>query len=117
MPSAKAKIRTHRRLLEEDLALCREIGSIQVFRRALNYQGQVAYGLGDYASAAALYAESLALRRKLGYRRGCIPMLASLAEALLMQGDVMHAQVLSCDALNLALDLNYQQGIIWGIGK
>jgi hypothetical protein len=42
-------------------------------------------------------------------------MLICLADAIRAQGDFERARALACEGLNLAIDLNYKQGIIWGI--
>jgi tetratricopeptide (TPR) repeat protein len=53
-------------LLEEALAICRELGDRQGIASALHNLGNVARPLGDLAAAQAYYQECLAIYRELG---------------------------------------------------
>jgi tetratricopeptide (TPR) repeat protein len=55
-----------RPLLEERLAICRELGDSALLIHALGGMGHLARDEGDYARARAFYQESLLLRQRLG---------------------------------------------------
>jgi tetratricopeptide repeat protein len=57
-----------RPVVEEWLAICRELGNPNLLIHALSGMGHVARDEGDYARARSLDAESLALRRQHDYR-------------------------------------------------
>jgi len=56
-----------RPLLEERLAMCRELGASDHLIHALGALGHFVRDEEDYGRARSLYAESLVLRRKLGH--------------------------------------------------
>jgi len=73
--------------------------SAAVRAKALNGDGGLAFGQGDYARATALYAESLALRRELGDARGAAVALHNLANVAADQGETRRAAELSEESL------------------
>ncbi len=73
--------------------------SAAVRAKALNGDGGLAFGQGDYAQATALYEESLALRRELGDARGAAVALHNLANVAADQGETRRAAELSEESL------------------
>jgi DNA-binding CsgD family transcriptional regulator len=53
-------------LLEESLAICRELGDRRAISKAVQFLGDAASGTGDQAAARTLYEESLSLSVELG---------------------------------------------------
>ncbi len=103
-PSARA-------MLEESLALSREIGDKSGIAHSLNNLGLVAMEQGDYSSARALYEESLALRRELGDKWGIANSLGNLGLVAMEQGDYTAARALHSKSLALRMDLGEKKGI------
>ena len=68
-----------RALLEESLAIRRELGDREGIAASLSNLGNVALYQGDYPAARALHEESLAIRRELGDRCGIFYSLEGLA--------------------------------------
>ena len=58
------------RVLQESLAIRRELGDRQGISGSLNNLGKIAYDQGDFPAARALLEESLAIKRELGEQRG-----------------------------------------------
>jgi tetratricopeptide (TPR) repeat protein len=68
-----------RALLEESLAIRRELGDRHGIATSLSNLGYAALNQGDYPAARALYEESLAIRRELGDQFGILYSLEGLA--------------------------------------
>ena len=68
-------------LMEENLALCREIGSAENsrFSWSLLLLGNALLGLGNYQQATELLKESLGLCQTMGHQRGIADVLQTLA--------------------------------------
>jgi tetratricopeptide (TPR) repeat protein len=94
-----------RALLEESLAISRELGDREGIGRSLNNLGNAAVEQGDYPLARALYEESLAIRRELGNRRGMAAVLANLGNVAYERGDFTAARALSQEALTISREL------------
>src|SRR5205823_5712010 len=62
--------RSAQALLEEGLAICRELGDQQGIANSLGSLGLLARVQGDTAAARALFEECLVICRELGYRLG-----------------------------------------------
>ena len=92
-------------LLEESLAISRELGDRGGIAQSLNNLGNVAIEQGDYPAARALYEESLAIRRELGDRRGIASVLGNLGIVAYERGDFAAARTLSEDALAISREL------------
>jgi tetratricopeptide repeat protein len=71
--------RAARPLLEERLAICREVGESESLIHALGGMGHLARDEGDYVRARSLYEESLVLRREVGDRFALAQSLEDLA--------------------------------------
>ncbi len=72
-------------LVEESLALGRELGSKAVICVALHYLGDVVQDQGDYERALALYQESVALARPIEHKENialCLIGLGGVAGAI-----------------------------------
>jgi tetratricopeptide (TPR) repeat protein len=100
-----------RSLLEESLALSREIGDKQGIAMSLDNLGIVAQGQGDYAATRSLHEESLALRREIGDKQGIALSVGNLGLVALEQGDYAAAQSLLEESLVLFREI----GDKWGI--
>jgi hypothetical protein len=68
-----------RPLLEERLALCRELGTSDFLIHALGGMGHLLGDEGEYARARSLYQESLVLRREVGDQFALAQSLEDLA--------------------------------------
>ena len=99
-----------RRWLEDVLAIS---GDMRTTDRAhtLDGAGVLAADQGDYARAAALHEESLALWRDLGDRQGIAAALNNGGSVLQQQGDHFRAAALHEESLALWRDLGDRQGI------
>jgi predicted ATPase/DNA-binding CsgD family transcriptional regulator len=78
--------------------------------KALDCAGFLARYQGDYAAAALLIRESLALRRSLGHSQGIADALSNLGYVSLHQGDYAAARAMYEESLGLYSALNNQQG-------
>jgi predicted ATPase/class 3 adenylate cyclase len=94
-----------RALVEESLALVREMGNRQGVAASLNDLGVVAYEQGEYGRAAALHEESLALFREVGDRWGIAISLSYLGHRASVQGEYGRARALLEESLVLARGL------------
>ena len=70
--------------------------------RARRYLAALALARGDYARAAALLEENLALSREAGNQTALCWALAGLAELARLQGDLVRAQALCAEVLALS---------------
>ena len=80
-----------RLLLEEDVALSREIGYRHGTATSLSLLGKVAASQGDYSAARAFYEESLAMGREVGDNLGIAFYLEGLAGVVAVQGERLWA--------------------------
>jgi tetratricopeptide (TPR) repeat protein len=83
---ARALFETAREAYEEHVATCRELRDQGSIGAALNDLGDMVREQGDYAAARAHYAESLAIRVRLGYKAGILRDLAGLVAVAVEQG-------------------------------
>jgi len=81
--------------------------------KALNGAGNLAYRQGDYATARALYEESLAIRRELGDKNGIADSLSNLGEMAKEQGDYAAARALYEESLAIRRELGDKYGIAY----
>jgi predicted ATPase/DNA-binding XRE family transcriptional regulator len=96
-----------RRWLEESLALAGSKGASTAVRaKALNGAGVLATIQGDHARAAALFEESLALRRELGDTWGVAASLTNLGNIAYYQGDHARAEALYDESLALRREMD-----------
>ena len=75
-------------LLEESLAIRRQVGDRKSIGVAAGNLGMVAVDEGDLAAARALHEESLAIARELGNRNGVLASLANLGIVSYELGDL-----------------------------
>lgn len=101
-------------LLEEGLALCREIGDKDGLALYNYFSGQVALSQGDIPAARALLSESLALYSDMGDRQRIARVLIALAKLEAQQGNLSASQVLYQESLGLSR-VGHTQNIIAGI--
>jgi len=111
LASSQGDFPTARALLEEGLALRRELGDTSGVATSLNNLGNIAFSLDDYPAARALFAESLALQRELGNPWGTAAALSNLGLVALDQGDYPAAQALFSESLTLQREL----GDTWSV--
>jgi predicted ATPase/class 3 adenylate cyclase len=86
-------------LLEEGLALAREIGDVRSTMRLLNSLGVEAWNMGRKEEAAHRYAEALPIARELGEGRSAGDILSNLAVLATESGDYGRARAIYADAL------------------
>jgi tetratricopeptide (TPR) repeat protein len=98
-------------ILEESLALYKELGDKRGMSQSINNLGSVAYFQGEYEQAAKLYGESLDLRRELGDKWGVANSLNNLGGVAFSQGDYGQAEVLHSESLALRRELKDKRGI------
>ena len=98
-------------LLQESLALFRELGDRQGIADSLNNLGLVAWHRSDYGRATAAHEEALALRRQLGDKRGIASSLGNLAIVTWHQGDYERARALYTESLALFRELEDKQNV------
>jgi predicted ATPase/class 3 adenylate cyclase len=100
-------------LIEQALALCRELGDKPGMADALLFLGRVARLQGDYERSEKLVQESLALFREQQIMWGVIWTLLSLADVALDQGEPAQAQGPVQEALALTESLGDTYGNMW----
>ena len=88
-------------LLEESLALTRELGNAGAAGFCLGHLGLVAADQGDYARAKRLLAESLAICRRIGIKLGMAMGLVGLGALAARQGQPARAARLIAAAVGL----------------
>ena len=98
-------------LLEESLAIRREIGDRLGIAHSLSNLGLVANEEGDYGGARVLYEESLAIRREIGDRLGIAHSLSNLGLVAKDLGDYESARALYEESLAIDRELGDKQGI------
>jgi predicted ATPase/class 3 adenylate cyclase len=98
-------------LLNESLAIQRQLGDSRGIAMSLNNLGLMAWDQGDYPSARALYEESLAIRRELDDRWGIAVSLNNLGGVAFDEGDYMAAGALHQESLAIRRQLGDRRGI------
>jgi predicted ATPase/class 3 adenylate cyclase len=108
----QSDFRTARSLLEEALAIFRQIGDRRGIAGTLIHLGNVALAHPDrQAAARSLYEESLAIHRELGDRPGTACCLANLGEVARNQGDDAAARTLFEEGLVTFRELGDERSI------
>jgi non-specific serine/threonine protein kinase len=92
-------------LLEQSLALVRELGDPQGMNWPLDNLGELAYAQGDYGTARALYEQRLALCRALGDRWYINNSLSALGMVVRDQGDYATARALLEESMAICREL------------
>ncbi len=98
-------------LLEESVALHRQVGGTAGIAAALGNLGVLVWEQGEYVRGADLFAEALALRRELGDKRGIATMLNNLGGVAYEQAEYVRAAALYEECLALLRDLGDSLGI------
>ena len=83
----------------------------------LIWAGYLAYSQGDYASARALYEESLAIERELGDKAGIATSLNNLGLVAKAQGDYASARALHEESLAIWRELGNKAGIAMSLNN
>jgi predicted ATPase/DNA-binding SARP family transcriptional activator len=97
-----------------NMALAMEQGGAStpdVRSKTLNGAGNIAARRGEFASATRLFQESLALRRRIGDRRGIAIALNNLGLVAREQGDYSAARACHDESLTLKRDLGDLRGV------
>jgi non-specific serine/threonine protein kinase len=92
-------------LLEEGLALSREVGGTWATPYVLMTLGLITVDQGHYAEAVPLLEEALPIFEEMGYRSGAALTLGHLAVAAYGRGNTAHAAAIGEEALQLARSL------------
>ena len=95
-----------RTLLQESLAIARELGDPKLIEAVLQPLGMACLGCGDVASARAHLTEALALARELGNKRELAAALNALGQLHRMQGELDAAEPFYRDVVALARELD-----------
>jgi predicted ATPase/class 3 adenylate cyclase len=104
-------------LLNESLAIQRELGDRRGIATSLNNLGLMAWDQGDYLSARTLYGESLAIRREFGDRWGIAVSLNNLGGVAFDEGDYVAARALHEESLLIRRELSDKRGIASSLGN
>jgi predicted ATPase len=97
-------------LLEESLALSRELGDDRRIANLLGNLGVIAQDRGDLDRAAVLLEECLAVDRALGDRWGLAASLTNLARLARLRGDLPRSRALQAESLALIRELGDARG-------
>lgn len=89
-------------LVEEALALYRDLGDTKGLATAILNVGILALGNGDYAQAIAYFEESLPLCAQVNYTHGAALSLSSMGKAALNLGQYERAQALGIESIAMA---------------
>lgn len=100
-----------KQVLQESLAICREVGDIFGLTIALNILSQVAFLEGDYEQARRLGQESLALKQQIGDRRGMTFSLNSLGQVAYALLEYPQAKAIFEESLAICQDIGDRRGI------
>ncbi len=92
-------------LLEECLALSREIGFKEGIAASYWLSGQVALGQGDLVTARSLAEKSVALYKEMGHRHGSAESLPALGKVLVAEGDYAAARTKYEESLVISREL------------
>jgi predicted ATPase/DNA-binding CsgD family transcriptional regulator len=95
-------------LLEECLAISREVGFKEGIAAYHCISGQIALSQKDLASAHSLAEKSVALYKEIGHRHGTANSLALLGKVLAIEGDYAAAQTSFEQSLAISCELNEQ---------
>jgi predicted ATPase/transcriptional regulator with XRE-family HTH domain len=104
-------------LLEESLALFRELKDMRGSAEALRHLGHAALMEGETTRARMLLEESLALFRELGDKWGIGLGLSTLAEAVRLLNDADQARVFLEESLALLQEVKDKELIAWVLTK
>jgi DNA-binding CsgD family transcriptional regulator len=94
-------------LLEECLALFKELGEKEGIANSYVLAGRFALNQGDAATARTRLEESIMLYKEIGHRKALAESLAILARLLIAQGEKSVARAFYEESLTLARELNH----------
>ena len=119
LASARGDYEHARALLEEGLALGRELGMASKADLAplLNTLGTVTVNQGDYQQAKIFYKECLALQREREDQVGIAHVLNNLGVVVSNQGDYQQAQAFLEESLARFQELGIKWGIAYALGN
>jgi predicted ATPase/DNA-binding CsgD family transcriptional regulator len=106
-----------RALVEEGLAIQRQLGDPKGIADALSNLGAVTLFQQDLATARQLYQESLATNRRLGNRQGIADALSHLGIIAAYRGEHDAAWAQHAESLTLWQELGDGQGVAWAQDK
>jgi predicted ATPase len=102
-------------LLEQGLALDREVGDKEGMAVCSLLLGSVALQKGDASTARIRVEEGLLLYRDIGYREGIAEALSLLGKAEAARGDLAYARRLYEESLTMARELGQRELIATGL--
>jgi predicted ATPase/class 3 adenylate cyclase/DNA-binding CsgD family transcriptional regulator len=105
---SQGALATAHSLLEEGLALVRELGDKGGISQCLSLSGRLALSQGDTTAGRLLLEESMMLSREIGSQWGIAQPLAILAQVEASQGDLAAARTLYEESLTIARERNYK---------
>ncbi len=112
---AKQNYPAARALLEESLALSKEVGDKRSIADALLLLARAAINQGEYSKACSVLEEDLALSREAGDRWSVAVALYHLARAIFAQGDLARARELLAESSAIHRELGSQEGIAYAL--
>ncbi|HKP53057.1 MAG TPA: tetratricopeptide repeat protein [Chloroflexia bacterium] len=104
-------------MIEESLALQRQLGDAVGVVGALNNLGMVAIVTGDFEQALLLLDEGLVISRELGEKGRIATVLGNLAVAVHKIGDLERAEPLMEESLALRRELGHKRGVATALGS
>ena len=102
-------------MLEEAVALSRELDEKPVAARAINNLGDLALTVGEYARAETLFQESLVLLRELGDTSNVARSLFNLGAAVLQLGRHREARSHFRESIGLSREMEDKEDLAWCI--
>ena len=102
-------------MLEESLAIARELGDKKRIEAVLQPLGMACLGRGDVASARRHLTEALALARELGNKRELAAALNALAQLHRMEGELDAAEPIYGDVVAIARELRDREIVAIGL--
>ena len=102
-------------LLEESLALSKEVGDKRSIADALLLLARAAINQGDYSEARSMLGEDLALSREMGDKWSVAVALYHLARAMFAQGELAKARELLQESLAIDRELGSKEGIAYAL--
>jgi DNA-binding CsgD family transcriptional regulator len=107
---------TARLLMEEGLAIQRELRDPSGLAIALYFTARAAKNQGDYAVARSLSEECAAILRELGNRQVLANLLGHIGILTYLEGDSVAARAHFAQSLQLAWEVGDRWPIAWGLG-
>ncbi|CAG1009518.1 Putative HTH-type transcriptional regulator [Burkholderiales bacterium] len=102
-------------LLEESLAIARELGDRRHSARVLQPLGMAAFGRGDRGAARAHLREAVELARETGDKRDLAGALTGLAQLHRVEGELDSAEPLYVRAVALAREIGDRESVAIGL--